>query len=197
MAQSTVPQSSVCADWRVEDDTCVLRVKAANPREAWSTRLIGLSLALGVASGGLAFLGSSNAAATALTAVLAAALCVTFVGYMRLSAQAREMTFIIGERSLSIDDGVKRDEVSLSDVHRLLIVHDGSSARIAVDSVHGRFRCSIGQMYRHNRLERFVAQVPIPALRWLEAAGATHTESTKRGVLWSTFRASSPRHEPQ
>lgn len=197
MGRSVVPHASVYADWCAEAGTFVLRVYAANLREAWSTGLIGLSVVVGLVSGGIAFFAGAESAGAVLTAVLIAALCVTVIGYMRLSAGAREMTFIIGERSLSIDDGVKCDEVCLSDVQRLLIVHDGSSAQIVVDSVRGRFRCSVGQMYRHNALERFVAEVPMSAQRWLEAAGLAHTESRKRGVLRSTYRASSPGHERQ
>ena len=197
MGRSAVPHASVYADWRAEAGAFVLRVHAANPKEAWSTGLIVLSVVVGLVSSGIAFLAGAEPAGAVLTAVMIAALCITVIGLMRLSAQAREMTFIIGERLLSIDDGVKRDEVCLSDVHRLLIVHDGSSAQIAVDSVRGRFRYSVGQMHRHNRLERFVAEVPMSARGWLEAAGVTHTESRRRGVLRSTFRASSPRHERQ
>lgn len=191
MGRSAVPHASVYADWRAEADALVLRVHAANPKEAWSRGLIMLSVVVGLASSGIAFLAGAEPAGAVLTAVLIAALCITVIGFMRLSAQAREMTFTIGERSLIIDDGVKRDEVCLSEVHRLQIVHDGAPAQIAIDTVHGRFRCSIGQLYRHNRLERFVAELPVSAEHWLEAAGLTHTESRKRGVLRSVYSMSS------
>lgn len=195
MSRSAVPQASVCADWSAEAGAFVLRVHAANPKDAWSTGVIVLSVVMGLVSSGIAFLSGAEPAGAVLTAVLLAALCTTVVGFMRLSAQACEMTFIIGERSLGIDNGVRRDEVRLSDVRRLLIVHDGSSARIAVDSVHGRFRCSIGQLYRHNRLERFVSELPVSAECWLEAAGLTHTEFRKRRVLQSVYSRGSLGHE--
>lgn len=198
MGRSAVPHASVYADWHAEADAFVLRVHAANPKEAWSRGLILLSVVVGLASSGIAFLAAADPPGAVLTAVLIAALCITVIGFIRLSAQAREMTFIIGERSLIIDDGVKRDEVRLSDIHRLLIVHDGSPAQIAVNSIHGRFRCSIGQLYRHNRLERFVAELPVSAEYWLEAAGLIHTESRKHGVLRSVYskRASGEERQP-
>ncbi|WP_053388244.1 hypothetical protein [Leucobacter japonicus] len=138
---------------------------------------------------------AQSSAASVVTAFAVAALVATVIGYMRLSLQARMMTLTLGKRSLAIDDGVSIVQVPLSDLRRLLIVHDGASARIAVDSAPSRVRCSVGALYRHNSVERFVAEVPAPAQRWLEASGLVNTTSVTRGVLRSGYRATGRRLE--
>lgn len=187
MDRSAVPHAAVCAEWSAEDDAFVLRVQAGSLSEAWSTKLIAFALLLGFAVGGIAFWAGSGVMGAVLAGVLSAALCAAFVGYLRLSLGKREITLSLGAESLRVDDGTRLHEILFTDLHRLEIVHDGAPSRIAVDSTRGRFRFAIGQLYRHNTLERFIAEVPMAAQRRLETAGLTHTSARKRGVLSSSY----------
>lgn len=188
MSQRAVPRSSVCADWAIESDAVVLRFQAVNLRKAWSNGLIWISLMIGLVSGGLVFLSNQDVPGAMLTVILCATLIATVVGYMRMGLNKREMEIRLTQLTLCIDDGADRTEIPVGDLRRLLIVHDGAPAQIRIDAPGVRFRCTIGQLYRHNRVERFVAEVPASARNWLEEAGLTCSEMRKRGVLRSDFQ---------
>lgn len=189
MRQRTVPRSSVCADWVLEGGSVVLRVQGVDLRQAWSNGLIWLSLVIGFVTACLVLVSGGDTSVAVLAGVLCTGLCVTVVGYMRMGLSKREVEISLSEQMLCIVDGADRTEIRLRDLRRLHIVHDGAPSQIAVDSATARIRCTIGQLYRHNRVERFVAEVPASARSWLEEAGLTCSESHQRGVLRSDFRA--------
>lgn len=188
MNQNIVPHASVFAAWQAEGDSSVLRVQAANPRKAWSGRLIGLSAVFGCVSGALVLISTSDVTAAGVTVLLCGVLCATVVGYMRLSLNKCEVTVALGEQEVSIDDGSTRHVIALAHVNRLLIVHDGAAARIAVDSAQGKLRYSIGCLYRHNALERFISEMPETATQCLNNSGLALEMSQKRGVYRSLYR---------
>lgn len=113
----------------------------------------------------------------------------SIVYYMRLSLKSRAVEIRCTAEALEICDGAGLIERwPLEDVLRLAIAHDGAPARIAIDAGSKRYRWTIGQLYRHNRVERLVAEVPERAILRLQAAGIEPVATMRRGVLFAEYR---------
>ncbi|GAA2844103.1 hypothetical protein [Leucobacter komagatae] len=165
-----------------------LRFTAASTREALSPGLLLASTALAAGSAVIALLGGLALTGAVLIGVLLGGLCLVFVGYLRLSAQAREVKIAVTPEVLSVRDGNRQRTVPLTGVSRIQIVHDGAPARVAVRAGEDRFNWSIGHLHRHNTVERFVSEAPDEVDGWLRASGMRRTETVKRGVLSTDYR---------
>lgn len=180
------------AQWRREGDRFTLQLKAARTREAFSPALICVALGFGLLSAVIAVLAGATIPGAALTGALLAAICLIFVGYLRLSSQARELLFSIAPGGLTIvDHGSPPIALGYDDVISLMIVHDGAPSKITVASAQGKFSWTIGQLYRHNRVERFVPELPAETRQWLEAAHLRDDSTTSRGVRRTHYRRQS------
>lgn len=136
----------------------------------------------------IALLSGLALAGAVLVGALVGGLCLVFIGYLRLSAQSRELKIAVTPDALSVRDGERQRTVPLAEVTRIQIVHDGAPARVAVRARDARFTWSIGHLYRHNTVERFVSEVPADVDGWLRASGMRGTESVRRGVLRTEYR---------
>ena len=176
------------AQWASNGEGTELRFTAASTREALSPGLLLASTALAAGSAVVALLGGLALAGAVLVGVLLGSLCLVFVGYLKLSAQAREVRIAVTPQSLSVSDGERRCAMPLADVTLIQLVHDGAPARVAVRAGEDRFNWSIGHLHRHNTVERFVSEVPDDADGWLRASGLRRAETVKRGVLRTEYR---------
>lgn len=188
MASRPLEHSKI-ARWVSEGNDDLLRVSASNVREALSPLLVASAVVAGLAVGAISAVAGVSIAFSALTGVLTAGVLLSLVFYMRLSLSSRVVEIRCTPETLEIRDGAGAVELCLLEaVRRVTIVHDGAPARIAIDAGARRYRWTIGQLYRHNRVERLVEEMPERLRLRLTAAGLEQTLTMRRGVLTAESR---------
>lgn len=179
------------AEWAWENGGWVIALHAASVREAYSTGLIVVSVAFGIAGGGVTYLAAAQLVAAVLVGILLCLLCLSFVGYLRLGAQVREVQLGISEQSLTVAERGVRLTVPLRDIDRLLLVLDGAPARVGFRAGPVGLSWSIGNLHRNNSVQRYIAEMPVAAEQWLSDAGLHRSVVTHRGVTRIEYRGSS------
>lgn len=193
-ATSPPPEHSKIGRWVSEGDDDLLRVRASNVREALSPLLIASAVVAGLAVGAITVVAGVSIAFSALAGVLVAGVLLSLIYYMRLSLNSRVVEIRCTPEVIEIRDGAGAAEsCGLGDVSRLTIVHDGAPARVVIDTGAKRYRFTIGQLYRHNRVQRMVEEMPERTRLRLRTAGLDLTFMVRRGVLTTESRRSGPR----
>lgn len=188
-AASRPPEHSKIGRWVSEGSDDLLRVEASSVRDALSPLLATLVVGVGLVSGAIAAAAGVAAPFSVLIGALAAGVLLSLVFYMRLSLSSRVVEIRCTREAIEVRDGAGAVEsCRLEDVRRLTIVHDGAPARIAIDAGLKRYRWTIGQLYRHNRVERFVEEMPERLRLRLAAVGLEQTLTVRRGVLTTGSR---------
>lgn len=158
-------------------------------RAALSPLLLALTVVVGLVIGAITAAVGAAAPASVLVGVLTAGVLLSLVFYMRLSLSSQAVEIRFTPEALEVRDGVGAVEsCRLADVRRVTIVYDGAPARIAIDAGARRYRWTIGQLYRHNRVERLVEEMPERLRLRLTAAGLEQTLTMRRGVLTAESR---------
>lgn len=183
------PEHSKIGRWVSEGNDDLLRVAASSVRAALSPLLATLTVVAGLVSGAIAAAAGATGPFSVLIGALAAGVLLSLVFYMRLSLSSRVVEIRCTPETLEVRDGAAAVEsCRLEDVRRVTIVYDGAPARIAIDAGARRYRWTIGQLYRHNRVERFVEEMPERLRLRLTAAGLEQTLTVRRGVLTAESR---------
>ena len=183
------PEHSKIGRWAIEGNADLLQVEASSLRDVLSPLFVALAVVVGVAAWAMTSAAGASIALAVLIGVVAAGVLLSLVSYMRLALSARTVEIWCTPETLEIRDGARAVESwRLEDLHRLKIVHDGAPASIAIDVGPRRYRWAVGQLYRHNRVERFVEDVPERMRLRLLAAGLEVTITVRRGLLATESR---------
>lgn len=183
------PEHSKIGRWASEGEADLLRVEASSLRDVLSPLLVALAVVVGVVAWAITSATGASAAVAVLIGVVAAGVLLSLVSYMRLALSARTVEIWCTPETLEICDGARAVESwRLEDLRRLKIVHDGAPASIAIDVGPRRYRWTVGQLYRHSRLERLVEEMPERARLRLRAVGLEVTITVRRGVLTTESR---------
>jgi len=185
----TPPEHTKVGRWVNEGGSDLLRVEASSMRDALSPALWALGVGVGLATGAISLAAGVSIPFATLIGVLVLGLLLSLVSYMRLSLNSRAIEIRCTAEALEIRDGAGAVEIwSFDELSHLIIVHDGAPARIAIYAGPKRYRWTIGQLYRHNRIERFVEALPERMRLRLASAGFEQTLTMRRGVLTTESR---------
>lgn len=188
-ATSPPPEHNKIGRWVSEGSDDLLRVEASSIREVLSPLFVALGVITGLVAGVIAAAAGSSLPAAVLIGVLLAGALLSLVYYMRLSLGSRVVEIRCTPVAIEIRDGAGAAEsCHLEDVRRLTIVHDGAPAKLMIDAGPKRYRWAIGQLYRHNRVERLVEEMHERTQLRLRTAGLELTTTVRRGVLTTESR---------
>lgn len=182
------------ASWASIGDGLVLRIDAVDLGEQLSPRrLLAWGGLLAIALLPALLIGISGGewhAALGIGLFLAASAgAVVYLATLRARCRTLELRFEPGV--LHVADGAQREVlVPYSELRRLLIAHDGAPTRIRITTDRGTRRWTIGQLYRHNRVEPFIDALPHALEARLRAEGLNGGTRTVRRVRISEWRRS-------
>lgn len=186
--------------WERDGDADVLRIECANPRLALTPGLLAATAVTALLGVSVAAIAGASLLGVLSAAVLIVGTVLPLIYFMRLSLVSRELVLRFTAGALEVREGdgdsqgygaasaVARS-VRLADISRIVFVHDGAPARILLESRGARReRWVIGDLYRHNRVERFVPEPPTTVTSWLGDAGVVPAITVRRGIRTSSFR---------
>ncbi len=184
------------APWTDRGDDFVLRISAVDlgallaprPLAIWGGVILA-TLLLALVSG----LSGGDWAVAFGTAVFVGASTGIVLYLATLRTRRRVLELVFGPDAVRVgteDDGGS-DGASVfpyRELHRLLIVHDGAPTRIRIATAAETRRWTIGQLYRHNRVEPFIDELPRPLVERLRNAGLVGGTAVRRGVRVTDWR---------
>lgn len=181
--------------WERSGDGEALSIDCADRRRALSPGFLAGIACFAALAAVIAVIAGAGVGGAILALLCTAGIALPLVFFMRLSLVARRLELRFDKDHLEIRQGSGAStRVPLAELSRLVIVHDGAPARIRIDSASLRRSWTIGQLYRHNAVERFVPVVPADVHGWLSGAGLVRAERSSRGISTSEYRrADEPR----
>ncbi len=180
--------STSTAEWVERPGAARLTFTAARLRDAYSPRFLAVCTAIALAVGAVSALAGAGAAGSVLAAILSGGLVASLVGFFRLSAQAHpvELEIDVAAGTIAIAEADREPlRIALTNLSRLVIVHDGAPARVALAGPPGQ-RWTVGQLYRNARPEPHLAPLPESLRDALSAAGCMVREERRRGIRTTT-----------
>lgn len=188
------------APWTPREDDFVLRISAVDlgvllaPRRlaTWAGVLLAtllLALVIGLSGG--------DWAVAFGTAVFVGASIGIVLYLATLRTQRRVLELVFGPDAVRLGTehegksggaGGGTTAIPYRELRRLLIAHDGAPTRIRIATAAGTRRWTIGQLYRHNRVEPFIDELPGPLVERLRNAGLVGGTVARRGVRVTDWR---------